>query len=248
MKKHQNRNPEIHLENYIDDLIHKRPTTQPADVDDDMALIIGALMQDAEIDSPDEDVQEQLWNRTLFMIHCHADQPPQMADEVANNIVVDGHKTVELYGRPEQESYLDAVPQTQRQRWLQQLWSSSLPDGFQLDVKALVGMYQHVAVMVVALSLVMVLSNLLLRTLDDTHRQSSDTPAYITAAHYTQPEAEDDVFDGIVKSPRYFPALLDTTGIYPSTAPIGYPVSVKPRESSSNVHLPWMLNMFTIPQ
>lgn len=236
MKKHKNRNPETQLDHYLDDLVHKRPTTRPTDVDDDMALVIGSLMHDAELDSPDEAVKEQLWNQILFMIHC---QPVQMGEEITNS-------TVDLHTQPEQPSDLVIVPQVQQHTWLQKLLSSRLPDGFQLDVKALVGIYQHVAVMVAVLSIVIVFSNLLLKPFGTIGTQSADTPAFTTAAHYTEPEP--DVFDGVVKPPRYFPALLDTTGIYPSTVPIGYPVSIKPRASSSNVHLPWMLNMFTIPQ
>lgn len=239
MKKHKNRNPETQLDNYLDDLVHKRPTTRPADVDDDAALVIGSLMHDAEMDSPDEAVKEQLWNQILFMIHCQPDQPLPMADQITSG-------TVDPLARTEQQSDLVMVPQAQRYTWLQKVLSSRLPDGFQLDVRALVGIYQHVAVMVAALGIVLVFSSLLLEPFGTIRTQPSDTLAFTTAAYYAEPEA--NVFEGIVKPPRYFPALLDTTGIYPSTVPIGYPVSIKPRASSNNVHLPWMLNMFTIPQ
>lgn len=237
MKKHQNKISEIQFDSYVDDVIHNRSTTPPPDMDAELAMIVNALAQDSQMDLPDEDVQDRLWNQVLFMIHCQPDEAqvmPEMLTSETTPLVLSEQAT-----RTE-------TPPVRRKSWLQQVWSSQLPDGFQIDIRALVGIYQNVAVMVVTIGLVILFTSLLLKPLADLRTKPTSEPAYTTVARLTPPEA--NVFNGIVKEPRYFVALLDTSGIYPSTAPIGYPVSIKSRENSNNVHLPWMLNMFTIPQ
>lgn len=61
------------VEQYIDDLLANQDAPPPPELDDETAFMARALVITRQLDLPEDDVKERIWNRILFALHLKPD-------------------------------------------------------------------------------------------------------------------------------------------------------------------------------